>query len=110
MTAAEAPAATARICSAPRVPQWGIATKLAASAPAIAPTVFAAYTLPLERPVSVSAEAAAARANGKLAPQRMAAGRMTSMHRCTWRTWMTRIGVRRRGDVNGTTSAIISPA
>ena len=42
--------------------------------PTIAPTVFAAYTRPTERPASCPGPTTAAIASGKLAPQRNAAG------------------------------------
>src|SRR5262247_4076019 len=48
--------------------------RLAPSDPTIAPTVFAAYTPPTSRAGSCPRAETEARARGKLAPQRMAAG------------------------------------
>src|SRR5204863_7343588 len=49
--------------------------RLAPRDPTIAPTVFAAYTPPTSRAGSWPRAATAARARGKLAPQRIAAGK-----------------------------------
>src|SRR5690242_19280024 len=68
-------------CSECELPIQGISTKLVASEPTMAPTVFAAYTPPASRAASRSFDATAASASGKLAPQRTAAGRTTHRQR-----------------------------
>ena len=74
-TGITARAATAiKMRCAQSVPAAGIRITLKATAPAIAPTVFAAYTAPTMRPESLWCGAAAASASGKLAPHRQAAG------------------------------------
>ena len=80
--AASADAQMSKRCT-PCVPSQATSSRLVAVAPTIAPTVFAAYTLPTRRPGSCSRGAAAANAIGKLAPQRHAAGRIVSKQRIT---------------------------
>src|SRR5512138_2953877 len=59
----------------------GTMRRLTPSAPAIAPRVLAAYTPPTRRPGSPPRSAIAARARGKLAPQRIAGGRIAHRQR-----------------------------
>src|SRR3954469_20445647 len=54
---------------------------LAPSEPTIAPNVLAAYTPPTRRPGSCPRAATDASARGKLAPQRIAAGKTAQRHR-----------------------------
>src|SRR6266404_3268898 len=56
------------------VPIHATSSRLAPSAPTIAPQVLAAYTLPTRTPASCPGAATAASASGKLAPHRIAAG------------------------------------
>src|SRR6266850_1940190 len=82
-------------CVACWLPIHGISTKLATIDPAIAPTVFAAYTPPASTaasspdPVSGTSEASA---SGKLAPQRIAPGSTTHRQR-TRSSWNVNHGV-----------------
>src|SRR5436190_22421755 len=68
-------ATTIRTCCVWSEPIHATSTRLAPSDPTIAPTVFAAYTPPTSRAGSWPRSATAARARGKLAPQRIAAGK-----------------------------------
>jgi hypothetical protein len=56
------------------VPNTGMSITLPAIEPTIAPSVFAAYTVPTRRPGSWPGNATLARASGKLAPHNNAAG------------------------------------
>jgi hypothetical protein len=67
-------------------------SRLAPSAPTIAPTVFAAYTPPTRRPGSVRPAATEASASGKLAPHRIAAGRIAQSVR-TMSSWNVNQGL-----------------
>src|SRR5213078_3553458 len=68
-------------CSECDVPIQGMRMKLVTSDPAIAPTVFAAYTPPASRAASCSVVATAASASGKLAPHNTAPGSTTHRQR-----------------------------
>src|SRR5438034_8493207 len=68
-------------CSECELPIQGTSTKLVTSEPAIAPTVFAAYTPPASRAASCSVDATATSASGKLAPHSIAPGRTTQRQR-----------------------------
>src|SRR5579872_4425882 len=68
-------------CSECELPIQGTSTKLVASDPTIAPTVFAAYTAPDSLAASCSLDATAASASGKLAPHRIAPGSTTQKQR-----------------------------
>src|SRR5262245_10498713 len=72
---------TMSTCCECELPIHGTRMKLVTSEPAMAPTVFAAYTPPARRAASWSSDATAASAIGKLAPQRMAPGRTTQKQR-----------------------------
>jgi hypothetical protein len=73
-------------CSARCVPNAGITITLNSPDPAMAPTVFAAYTRPTRRPASWPGPTTDAIASGKLAPQRNAAGNTAHIarNRSTW--------------------------
>src|SRR5215471_13305242 len=63
------------------VPKNGMTIALNVRDPMMAPTVFAAYTPPTRRPGSSPCDATAARAKGKLAPHKQAAGRTAHRQR-----------------------------
>src|SRR5262245_4896323 len=90
-------------CCAHLVPNVGTAKKLTSKAPRIAPTVFDAYTKPLERPGSPPARFTAASASGKLMPQSTADGKITSIARSTCMPWSACTGVDEPGDAQGKT-------
>src|ERR1043166_2086756 len=72
---------TIMACCACWLPIQTTKIRLAPSDPAIAPSVFAAYTPPTSRAGSCPCEATDARASGKLAPHKIAAGRTTQSER-----------------------------
>ncbi len=76
--AAEIASNTRSVCW---VPMEGTSTRLTSNAPAIAPSVLAAYTPPTTRPESSPASATAAQARGKLAPQSSVGGRIAHRQR-----------------------------
>src|ERR1043166_4538832 len=84
--APETAATTISTCIVCSDPIHATSSRLAPSERTIAPTVLAAYTPPTSRAGSWPRAATAASASGKLAPQRIAAGRTANIAR-TRSTW-----------------------
>src|SRR5580658_9348297 len=97
-------------CCEPCVPMAGINTRLKASAPTMDPAVLAAYTSPVNRAGSSLFAAAAASANGKLAPHSNVAGKMARMQRVRSRSKLTQGVVASHGSTGhqGRTYAMVN--